>query len=877
VALCLLSIWALFPRKETIRYRGADGLLYADTSRRVPLRKGLDLQGGIYLALEIKDSKHAIPASQRGELIDRALRSVRNRIDAFGVSEPVVQKEGDRIVVNIPGIQDPERAQRLVEQQAFLQFQMNDKTQALERALPRLDQVVKQRGLIAQSTDTSAKAQTAATVRGLQSLLTRDTSKNDPAELRTGIVLSSLLQQGGIPGQFYVMTDNIPTLEKILADSTVNAALPPGKVFRPGVDSVSLQGKWYKSWYLLDAKPAITGESLKNAQPAQDPNEGTIVQFELDRPGARQFETETAKHLGDYMAIVLDDRVMSTAIIHGAIATHGQITMAGKSLAAAQDLALVLRAGALPVPLRVAEVHSIGPSLGQDSINQGMRAMVIAVALVVIIMLACYRFSGMLAVGGLALYVLYTLAVLAGFDAVLTLPSIAGFVLSIGMAVDANVLIFERMREELDRGKTARTAIDEGFRHAMPAIVDSNVSTILTAAVLYQFGTGAVKGFAVALIAGIAASLVTSIFVVRTFYILWLNRSRGAQTLKHLTVPMLRRLHNTAYDFIKHGKTAAISTIAFILLGFALLGVHAARHNGRALNESIEFTGGTVVQLRFAQPPNPDVVRAAVDEAGFPGSEVTTFGGANAYQVKVQQGEGEGAAANADGVGGRIGSVLMTRAPGNTVQVQRADAVGSSVGAELTTRAITAIIISFIVTLIYLAFRFEWRFALAATLATMHDILTTLAFLAMMRLEISLTVVAAILTVIGYSLNDTIIIFDRVRENQRKQRKESLRDVLNRSINETLPRSVLTHTTVLAATLALLIFGGEVIRPFSWIMAFGVFTGTFSSVYVAGAILLWIEHRWPRATAGETKGTARTLAEERRRERPEVTVSVATQ
>jgi preprotein translocase subunit SecD len=232
------------------------------------------------------------------------------------------------------------------------------------------------------------------------------------------------------------------------------------------------------------------------------------------------------------MAIILDDRVMGRPpVIQGAIGTRGQITMGGRSLADAQDLALVLRAGALPVPLRVAEVHSIGPSLGQDSIDKGLRAAIISVALVVIIMLVYYRFSGMLAVGGLALYMLYTLAALAGFDAVLTLPGIAGFVLSIGMAVDANVLIFERIREELARGKTVRTSIDEGFRHAMPAIIDSNVSTILTAAVLYQYGTGPVKGFAVTLIAGIAASLVTSIFVVRTFYLLWLNRSRGAQTL----------------------------------------------------------------------------------------------------------------------------------------------------------------------------------------------------------------------------------------------------------------------------------------------------------------------------------------------------------
>jgi preprotein translocase subunit SecD len=205
--------------------------------------------------------------------------------------------------------------------------------------------------------------------------------------------------------------------------------------------------------------------------------------------------------------------------------------MGGKGLAEAQDLALVLRAGALPVPLRVAQAQSIGPTLGQDSIDKGFRASLISVVLVVVIMIVYYKFSGVLAVGGLVLYMLYTLAALAGFGAALTMPGIAGFVLSIGIAVDANVLIFERIREELDRGKTVRTAIDEGFRHAMPAIVDSNVSTILTAAVLYQYGTGPVKGFAVTLIAGIVASLVTSIFVVRTFYLLWLNRSRGAQTL----------------------------------------------------------------------------------------------------------------------------------------------------------------------------------------------------------------------------------------------------------------------------------------------------------------------------------------------------------
>ena len=331
---------------------------------------------------------------------------------------------------------------------------------------------------------------------------------------------------------------------------------------------------------------------------------------------------------------------------------------------------------------------------------------------------------------------------------------------------------------------------------------------------------------------------------------------------------MLRILHDTNYDFIKFWKAAVIGTAIFIVIGVAMMFYHKGR-TGRYLNYSVEFTGGAVVQLQFAHSPGPDAVRAAVGQAGFEGAEVSSFGDANNYMVRVPPKTGEASAINADSVGAQIQAVLRQRLPNDSAKVMQAQSVGARVGAELQTKAITAILISFLVTLIYLAIRFEWRFGVAAILASTHDILATLAFLMMMHLEISLTVVAALLTVIGYSLNDTIIIFDRVRENLKKQRKESLRDVLNRSINETLPRSVLTHATVLAATLSLLFFAGEVIRPFSWLMAFGVFTGTFSSIYVAGPILLWIERRWPRSTGTETKGTARALAEGRRRERPD--------
>jgi preprotein translocase subunit SecD len=550
IGLCLVSVFFLFPRNVTQRVVGADGLMHDETVRHVPLERGLDLKGGTYIALEVDPTKQAIPADKQGEAIDRALKTVRSRLEGTGVSEVVVQKQGaNRIVVQIPGVSDPERAKRLVSEIALLEFKITDKTQALERALPKLDQVVKTRGLAAVAAGAAAP-ETPAT-KGLQGLLTSadtskktDTSKKsvasaakdsaktaDSLKVQPGGAFSSLLEQGQLPGEFFIESSKIPTLQNYMNDSAVKAAIPPGKDFLPGTDSSLLQGKWYKTYYLVDSKPIITGDYLTGAQPNQSP-EGTIVEFTMSNEGGRRFRQETGKHIQDYMAIILDKRVMGRPpVIQGAIGTRGQITMGGKGLAEAQDLALVLRAGALPVPLRVAELQTIGPSLGQDSIDKGVRAMAIAVILVVVIMITYYRFSGVLAVGGLVLYMLYTLAALAGFNAVLTLPGIAGFVLSIGIAVDANVLIFERIREELDRGKTVRTAIDEGFRHAMPAIVDSSVSTILTAAVLYQYGTGAVKGFAVTLIAGIVASLVTSIFVVRTFYLLWLNRSRGAQTL----------------------------------------------------------------------------------------------------------------------------------------------------------------------------------------------------------------------------------------------------------------------------------------------------------------------------------------------------------
>jgi preprotein translocase subunit SecD len=543
VGLILASGWALFPRTTVERVKRNGEFVY-DTVRKVPLKRGLDLQGGMHLELEVDESKGVI--ANKSEAIDRALKVVRTRIDQFGVSEPVVQKAGsDRIIVELPGIDDPRRAQDVVQKSAFLEMSITDKTDALTKAFPRIDALVKGMTL-ASTTKPGVVRDTSTSPAALQSLFKADTSKvkkdsakADSAKSDTAVALtntngpfSKLFQPGGLPGEFFVASTDVDQLTQYLDNPQIQAALPPGKVVRWSSDTVSNGGKTFRPIYVLDAKPIITGEYIVDAKPNTTPIEGNVVEFQMNNEGARRFRTETSRHIKDYMAIVLDQRVMGRPpIIQGAIGARGQITMGGRDLQAAQDLALVLRAGSLPVPLKVADLVNIGASLGKDSIQNSITAGVIAVLLVIIIMIGYYRFSGLLAVLGLTLYMLYTLAALAGFSAVLTLPGLAGFVLSIGIAVDANVLIFERIREELDRGKTVRTSIDEGFRHAMSAIIDSNVSTALTAAILYQYGTGPVRGFAVTLLAGIAASMITSIFVVRTFYMIWLTRARDAQTL----------------------------------------------------------------------------------------------------------------------------------------------------------------------------------------------------------------------------------------------------------------------------------------------------------------------------------------------------------
>src|SRR5467141_931253 len=525
--LIVVSIISLLPRNVNMRVRDpVTGAMKDTTIRRVPINLGLDLQGGIHLALEVDQSKGPVPDC--ADAIQRAERVVRTRMDEFGTKEPVVQIQGRcRLIVELAGEKDPARAKSVVQRTAFLEFRITDMKGLFKDALPQIDAVLRKAGV---------KSRGAAAPSAVAQLFGGDTTKaarDSAAEANTPGVLSALLFQGQLAGEYLVPEEQWPLVDSLITRPDVRAAIPRGIELKWGAQSESRGARAYRPLYAVESRPIITGEELVKASARRDPvTNQSVVTFQLSHRGARKFSDETARHIGDYMAIILDGRAQGQPpVIRSQIGANGQIELGSKPLQEASDLALVLRAGALPAPLSIVEERAIGASLGADSIHDGIRAGVVGVLLVIVIMIGYYRMAGALAVAALTLYCLFTLAGLAMFGFTLTLPGLAGFVLSIGIAVDANVLIFERIREELVHGKSLRLAVDDGFLHAMNAIVDSNVSTALTALILYAVGTGPVQGFAITLIIGIAASMISAIFVVKTLFLMWLYRRPDMVTL----------------------------------------------------------------------------------------------------------------------------------------------------------------------------------------------------------------------------------------------------------------------------------------------------------------------------------------------------------
>ncbi len=518
------------------------------------LKLGLDLQGGMHLVLEVDDREGTMTAEAKADAIDRAERIIRTRIDELGVEEPLIQQVGNqRLIVELAGIRDEEQAKDILRQSAFLEWKLVRTVDELQPALPRIDRAIVA-SLGADSLRSLGQATEAAPTSDIEGLLFGgDTAGADTAgagqggetgaagqEADTSAVdeeallrpFTGLLNQGDVPGAYLVAEEDVPVANLFMDLNAFQAALPRDLELAWDWQPVGRGARTYRRLYILEEDAFLTGEMLEDATAGRDPQFNQAqVQFQLSRAGGRRFSDVTAQHIGDHIAIILDGEVVSAPVVRDRIGARGQIDMGQAPLDEARDLALVLRAGALPAPLRIMEERTVGPSLGQDSIEQGELAGIVGLALVVVIMIFYYRVAGLLAVLALGVYVTIVLGGLAALNATLTVPGIAGLILSVGMAVDANVLIFERIREELEVGRATRTAVDEGFAHALSAIVDANITTLLTALILFQFGTGPVRGFAVTLSIGIVASFFSALYVTRTFFLIYLQGKKATDPI----------------------------------------------------------------------------------------------------------------------------------------------------------------------------------------------------------------------------------------------------------------------------------------------------------------------------------------------------------
>jgi len=547
------------------------------------------------------------------------------------------------------------------------------------------------------------------------------------------------------------------------------------------------------------------------------------VKFSLDKEGAVLFRDITQNNLQKQLAIVLDGSLISAPVIQTVIPNgEGRIT-GSFSRDAANSLAIVLESGSLPAPVNILEERTVGPTLGRDSIEKGIKAIIIGGICVVLFMALYYLLCGFIADFALFLNVIIITGALAYFGdifgAALTLPGIAGLVLTIGMAVDANVLIFERIREESNLGKSIRIAIQSGFKKAFITILDSNITTFIAAFVLFQFGTGPVKGFATILMIGIVSSMFTALLVTRLVLDLLTTGS-----LKLSKLSMLRLIHQPKINFIAFRKIAYILSLALIAWG-----LFSFNQRGED-NYNIDFTGGTIQQLKFENPVDAEDIRDVLKGIGLASASIQHFG--NDKEIIIRSLEMEPR---------RVMDSLKKAFRDNKFEIMRVEKVGPSVGKDLRGKAIRALLIAMLFMVVYISIRFEFRFAAAAIIALLHDLLISIGAISLTGRQISAPVIAALLTIVGYSINDTIVVFDRIREDRRIMRKSDRKTIINTSINQTISRTILTSLTTLLVVLALYFLGGEVINDFAFVLLIGILVGTYSSIFIASPILV----DWP--------------------------------
>jgi len=838
--------------------------------------------------------------------IDRSFEILRTRIDRFGVAQPNIQKlaTSGRILIELPGIKDPERVRKLLQGTAKLEFwetyNFSDLYQYFDEANTKLkaEKDIEAETSTGQEKETTAKNTKTSGEKGKKTTGETKDNKNPLLEAQdtTGKSLMEEIQSDTTaadqnasfkeyakkyPLYAYLMPSYIQTKDgkmipaenarvgsaAIKDTARVNKMLKEVKdIFpknlllawtvkpdpgRPDIlDLVALKGSG------REGTSAMGGEVIVDAGQDYDQNGRITVVLQMNSQGAKIWKRLTGENIGKQIAIVLDGYVYSFPVVNDEI-PNGRSTISGgnMTLEEAQDLANILKAGKLPAPAKIVEEAVVGPSLGREAVKDGMNSFVLAFILILAYMIAYYNRGGWVASLALITNIFFIFGILASLKAVLTLPGMAGIVLTLGMAVDANVIIYERIKEEVRAGKGLRLAITDGYKNAYSAIIDGNVTTLLTGIVLYIFGTGPVQGFATTLIIGLLSSLFTSIFISRLIFTWMLEKNYKINFSNKFTA---NTLSNVNFDFIGVRKKAYIFSGILILISLGSLLT-------KGLNYGIDFTGGRTFVIRFDKDVQTQPIRDALTKQ-FDGEapEVKTFGPSSQikvttkYMIDVENKEVDSIIQTKlfNGVAGFYKTDMSyndfstdTEGENKLLGILSSQKIGPTIAYDIRTKAYFAIIFALIITLIYVSIRFKkWQYGVSGVIALFHDSFITVGMFSLFygilpfSMEVDQAFIAAILTIIGYSINDTVIIFDRIREYNYLYPKHSLKRNMNGGLNSTLARTLNTSGTTLVVLLVIFIFGGEVIRGFVFALLIGILIGTYSSVFTASPLTFDMLH-----------------------------------
>lgn len=828
---------------------------------------GLDLAGGTHIVLELETD--GLEEAKIKDAQEQTLEIIRNRVDKFGVSEPVIAASGiNRIVVDLAGV-PAEEARGIVGNTAKLEFKMLSEVEQFSNVFPRIQQFVDNKVASAKGLDSevdSANAKDPSTniidesaadilnessVEDLAAGKTTDAqSANEvtPTEVSAAVAALPKVYQPFVSKPFAehfipqgatiaVLKDDFAAIKALFEDPAIQNLVPPSMSLAWGYGWEKIEGQGdAKLLYPVKARKEMGGKYVTDAKHMRSAD-GIIVDLTLGGIGPKRFYTITKNNVGKRMAIVLDGQVVSAPNINGAI-SGGRASITGMAtMQEAKQLAVVLKAGALPVKSNIVELREVGASLGAENVNSGLFAGAVGLALVIAFMVVYYMGAGINAVFALLVNMVMIGAIMSMFHATLTLPGIAGIILTIGMAVDANVIIFERIREELRAGKSSRMAINNGYGKAFTSIIDANVTTFLTAFILFQIGSGPIKGFGLTLMIGIAASLFTALYLTRFLFDIF---AKDSDTNKMSIGSGLSFFNNPNFAIISKAKAFGGFSAVLVIVSLGLV-------LGKGLNYSIDFTGGNIITIDAEGDVNPQQVEQVLKSSGLSIGSVKPISSATGdmQHIMISIASEEGSDAKIDTRAEVLSSLEKS---GIKAKVISEDLVGPSIGKDLKNDALMAVFWSLLIILVYIRLRFGkngFGFGLGSIVALAHDVIITLGIFAALGFQVDAAIIAAVLTIVGYSLNDTIVVFDRIRENTELMGTESYATKVNASVNQSFSRTFITSLTTLMVVVILAIFGGIAIKEFAIAMTIGVVVGTYSSVFVASPFVVWWSSRRP--------------------------------